>query len=308
METAFVRPLIFLAIFAIGYGILIIIKKLLSEHTDIDINPKSTLGIIFLMGGLVNIYAGFSDDESWLFFQGTILLSISIYLLSNYLVKPYKKDKYIVMHQLGIPKKNKKINNSAEKKKDIKNKEIPFPLYLKPLWKSIIPFLNSRDIYKFYHFTDKKNLQSIIDIGGLYSWKGLQERSINTSLLSNDISRNLDIKNNLEYYVRLSFVHYHPMSTKVHYENNTELIWLEIDTQIALSIDTLFSNINATDNNVAILKDFNDLKIINYNVFKKKYSNLTYEEKKQYQAEIMVKDFLPIAYITNLESLKERYL
>ena len=40
----------------------------------------------------------------------------------------------------------------------------------KSLHKNIIPYLNFKGVYKFYHFTDVKNLKSIIKHGGLYSY------------------------------------------------------------------------------------------------------------------------------------------
>jgi len=51
----------------------------------------------------------------------------------------------------------------------------------KQLHKNIIPYLNFRGIYKFYHFTDIENLESIIRYGGLYSWYGLERQNIISS-------------------------------------------------------------------------------------------------------------------------------
>ncbi len=178
----------------------------------------------------------------------------------------------------------------------------------KPMWKSINPFLDYVKIDKFYHFTDKRNLQSIIDNSGLYTWNGLKNRNINGYINSNDTSHSLDKRKGLENYVRLSFTDYHPMSSYVRDQKNIELIWLEIDRSVALFEDTLFSNMNATDNNVIVSGEFDFLKKLNFSIFKDRYSLLESYEKKQYQSEILVKDFLPLEYITNLESLKERHL
>jgi len=160
----------------------------------------------------------------------------------------------------------------------------------------------------FYHFTDEKNLESIIKNGGLYSWKGLENKQINASLSSDELSRQLDSQKNLQDYIRLSFTDYHPMSTKVEKEDGKKLIWLEIDLEVALWESTLFSDINATDNNVTVKGNFDFLKTIDFGIFKQRYNTLDTLEKKKYQAEILVKDFLPIKYIKNIDILKEKYL
>jgi len=360
-------------IFAVGFAVFLIIKQLLSEQQNIVINQKNILGILFLIGGLINLAIGFFDDKQWLLLQGTILLIISAYLLNKYLFIPYeisnedisveglgndnkywdnnyyhKKSKVyypyfkfdedgwsvkeVYLPRLNVNthidyvtgdnfnkanqsykwahKSNKKTIISSFNQVNITKKynKPALPLNLKESWENILPFFNDNGVQKFYHFTDRRNLQSIIDNGGLYSWKSLSDKSIKSYLVSNEMSHGLDVRHNLEYYIRLSFSNYHPMSTKVSKEKNIELIWLEIDTQIALSKDTLFSNINATDSNVQVFSDFDLLNTINYNLFKRKYYSLNFEEQKQYQAEIMIKDFLPISYIINIENLKARYL
>ena len=179
---------------------------------------------------------------------------------------------------------------------------------LKPLWKNIHPFLNSVGVENFYHFTDRRNLQTIIDNGGLYSWDSLIRHNIHTFTSSNELSRNLDMEYGLENYVRLSFANYNPMSTRVIHQENRELIWLEIDRNVALLGDTLFSDLNATDKYVKISSDFNFLKNLNFRIFNKRWSTLNSQEKKEYQAEILVKEFLPIKYITNINTLTREYL
>ncbi len=166
----------------------------------------------------------------------------------------------------------------------------------------------SKGIDRFYHFTDIRNLDSIIKYGGLYSWYSVEKHNISTYFSSNNLSKELDVYHNLHDYVRLSFTNYHPMSTKIRYENGKSLIWLEIDIEVACWETTLFSDRNATDNNVVVSESFDFLKQLNYDVFKKEYRQLDFISKKQYQAEILVKNFLPLQYITNINELKERYL
>ena len=178
----------------------------------------------------------------------------------------------------------------------------------KQLYKSIPIYLESKGIQRFYHFTDIKNLESIINNGGLYSWYGIQKKGIYSSLSSNDLSRQLDVKHKLQDYIRLSFHSYHPMSSRLIYEENKELVWLEIDLDVACWESTLFSDINATDNNVKVDGNFNFLKTLDLDIFKKEYRDLDPIEKKRYQSEILVKDFLPIKYIKNIDILRGRYM
>lgn len=178
----------------------------------------------------------------------------------------------------------------------------------KEMYRNIPIFLRTKEINKFYHFTDIKNLDSIIEQGGLYSWAGLEKENIEAHLSSNELSRQLDVRYNLEDYVRLSFVDYHPMSTRVEKNDDKKLIWLEIDLDVALWESTLFSDKNATDNNVKFDDSFDFLKTLDFSIFRQQYNNLDYLGKKKYQAEILVKDFLPIKYIKNIDELKEKYL
>ena len=185
------------------------------------------------------------------------------------------------------------------------NLEEQYNVKYKEFYKNIPIFLASNNIDKFYHFTDEKNLESIIENGGLYSWKGLEDKDINVSLSSDELSRQLDSKKNLQDYIRLSFTDYHPMSTKVEREDGKNLVWLEIDLEVALWESTVFSDINATDNNVTVNGNFDFLKTLDFDVFRKRYSNLDSLEKKKYQAEILVKDFLPIQYIKNIHTVNQ---
>ncbi len=207
--------------------------------------------------------------------------------------------------------KEKLLEENQEKTKTSNDKlevSLTPDISYKKLYKNIPIYLEAKGIQQFYHFTDIGNLKSIIKNGGLYSWYGIQKKGISSLLSSNELSRQLDVKHNLQDYVRLSFYSYHPMSTRLIYEENKDLVWLEIDLDVACWESTLFSNINATDNNVKVDGDFNFLKTLDLDIFKYEYRDLDLLGKKEYQAEILVKEFLPIKYIKNIETLKERYM
>ena len=67
-------------------------------------------------------------------------------------------------------------------------------------------------IEKLYHFTDRANLDSIIEAGGLYSWADCKARHITIPKPgSSDSSRSLDMRDGLQHFVRLSLCREHPM-------------------------------------------------------------------------------------------------
>ena len=45
-------------------------------------------------------------------------------------------------------------------------------------WKEFKKILDTKGIRKLYHFTDRDNLEAIINNGGLYSWKDCEYKGI----------------------------------------------------------------------------------------------------------------------------------
>ena len=72
--------------------------------------------------------------------------------------------------------------------------------------------LDKYHINKFYHFTDRSNIESILKNGGLYSWEDCLKKNIYIPHPGgSELSRNLDRKENLQEYVRISICKRHPM-------------------------------------------------------------------------------------------------
>ena len=79
-------------------------------------------------------------------------------------------------------------------------------------WQAYQAIIEQDDIKKLYHFTDRDNLQSILNNGGLYSWADCEEKGITIAKPGgSDGSRQLDARDGLQHYVRVSFVTQHPM-------------------------------------------------------------------------------------------------
>lgn len=166
----------------------------------------------------------------------------------------------------------------------------------------IIKVLNDNEIKYLYHFTSVKNIDSIKQNGGLYSWWTLKQKNINVPFLGGEgIGQKLDLKYGLQDYVRLSFCNDHPMSYR-HIQNGEQLVLLKIDIEVTTLKDTLFSDINATDNNHHHGGTLEDLLKINFNAVKRNFVKKEDSDFKPHQAEVMVKTFVPLIYIKNIDS------
>lgn len=167
--------------------------------------------------------------------------------------------------------------------------------------------LKTNGITKLYHFTDDANIQSIIDNGGLYSWKTCEDKGITIRKPGgDDLSRSLDKYKHLENYVRLCFTKNHPMmyAAKKTGRINSPVI-LEIDLSIANLPTTKFSDRNATKNGAIIHSGLDGVSKIHFKTVKQpNHFDLSTEEKEFYQAEVLVLEKIPISYITNIDLYK----
>lgn len=170
-------------------------------------------------------------------------------------------------------------------------------------WPDFKEVLDRHGVSKLYHFTDRENLESIIRHGGLYSWGDCEEKGIAIPKPGGEsLSRSLDARDGLERYVRVSFVRDHPMM----YVAMNELrisnpVILEIDPEVVLWEDTKFCNRNVTRNDASFGGSLDDLKSVHFDtVLRKRYFDLDDGEKTYYKAEVMVKHFIPLKFITNI--------
>lgn len=169
-------------------------------------------------------------------------------------------------------------------------------------WKLFRKYLKDNDIKSLYHFTDKSNLQSIKENNGLYSWKFCENNNIIINKPGgNNLSRHLDVRDNLEDFVRLSFSKNHPMLFSAIKDGRISApIILEIDIEVIFFQETLFSNKNATKNDARIGNEFYSLEEINLEIINSDYKSLDKNVKDYFQAEILVKSKIESKYIKNL--------
>lgn len=170
-------------------------------------------------------------------------------------------------------------------------------------WEEYIKVLRDNNITKLYHFTDRDNLEGIIKNGGLYSWADCESKGIQIQKPGgSDLSRNLDYRSNLQNYVRLSFTAQHPMMYVAMNDGRiSNPVILEIDTEVIEWQDTRFSDCNATKSDANVGESLDDLKRIHFSSVKaRKHFDLDEDEQPYYQAEVLVKNFVPLKYIKNI--------
>ena len=172
-------------------------------------------------------------------------------------------------------------------------------------WQEFKAILDQQGIKKLYHFTDRENLESIIKNGGLYSWMDCERKGIKIAKPGGgSTSRQLDSGRNLENYVRVSFTTQHPMMYVAMKDGRiSNPVILEIDPEIIYWKDTCYSNMNATIHRIKpnIGESLPDFKQIHFQSVKvHKHFDLPEEEQPYFQAEVLVKNFIPLEYIKNI--------
>ena len=168
-----------------------------------------------------------------------------------------------------------------------------------------LSILKKHGITKLYHFTDRDNFDSIVANGGLYSWADCENLSITISKPGGSASsRSLDVRDGLQHYVRLSFTPKHPMMFVAMNDGRiSNPIILEVDLDVVLDETTKFSDRNATKNGANVGDDIEAFKLIHFKSLKADtHFDLPPEEQMFFQAEILVKNHVPLSAIKNLAS------
>ncbi len=172
-------------------------------------------------------------------------------------------------------------------------------------WQEFKAVMDEHRITKLYHFTDRDNLESIIKNGGLYSWVDCDRKGIKINKPGGSLeSRQRDSSRKLEDYVRVSFTTQHPMMYVAMKDGRiSNPVILEIDPEVIYWKDTCYSNMNATIHRIRpnIGGSLSNFKQIHFQSVKvHKHFDLPEEEQPYFQAEILVKNFIPLEYIKNI--------
>lgn len=170
-------------------------------------------------------------------------------------------------------------------------------------WIKFQDVLQQHSITQLYHFTDRENLASIRQHGGLYSWLAAERKGIYIPKPGGvGFGRDLDRRYKLENYVRLCFTRNHPMLFIAKGDGRIQNpIILEISVEVALLKDTRFSNMNATKTGHQQGSEVEDLNKIRFDLVRlKNHFDIPKDEKHFYQAEVLVLEKIPLEYITNI--------
>ena len=71
MESLLAKVAFFIIVFLIGAGILLLFKV---KYKTLKINPPSIVGVIFILGGLFNLYMGIDESQIVNIIMGPVLL------------------------------------------------------------------------------------------------------------------------------------------------------------------------------------------------------------------------------------------
>jgi len=196
----------------------------------------------------------------------------------------------------------KKRREQEERERQAKAK-LENLLVKKQNWREFQQVLQQNSVITLYHFTDRANIASIKKYGGLYSWDYCDENDIVIPYPGGgSLSRDLDRRYSLEDYVRVSFTRNHPMMFIAQNEGRIKNpVILTISLEVCYFQETRFANMNATRTGHKQGKNLEDLQSIHFNTVKQiKHFDLEEAEKPYFQAEVLVKTWIPIRYITNI--------
>jgi hypothetical protein len=196
------------------------------------------------------------------------------------------------------------LEEKNKKQEEEKQLQLESLLINKSNWKDYQNVLKANKIKSLYHFTDKSNIKSIIKNGGLYSWHYSDRNNITIPYPGGgSLSRDLDKRYGLQDYVRISFTKEHPMMYTAKDDGRIKNpIILEIDLKVCYFLNTKYANMNATKTGHNCGDSLDDLQAIKFDIVKlpTHFDILNAENVKYFQAEVLVKTWIPIEFITNI--------
>jgi hypothetical protein len=205
--------------------------------------------------------------------------------------------------ELKLKREQEAIQKKAEEEKlNAKANRLKALLTKRSNWRDFQRVLQENGITTFYHFTDFQNLKSIKEQNGLYSWHYADSNGIVINFPGGDtLSRDLDKRYGLQDFVRVSFCNDHPMQYRLE-QRGRNLALLKVDIEVAYYENTIFCNINATDSSHQKGNHLEDLERIRFSATKRNFVSREDPDFKQHQAEVLVKTWIPLEHITNINA------
>ena len=154
-----------------------------------------------------------------------------------------------------------------------------------------------------WHFTDKSNLDLIMEHKGLLSLGELERKGIDIPIPGgNNWSHDADRRKGVQEYVHLAFIDDHPMLYRAKQNGRIpDPIWLRIDSSILLEAGVRFTSDVSNKAGVAILQPEEAKEEIDFEVLftHTDWGDPDIQERRQAakKAEILIPDFVPIKKI-----------
>jgi hypothetical protein len=161
-------------------------------------------------------------------------------------------------------------------------------------------------VTRFYHFTDRRNLEAIRHTGGLYSFAKLQEMKIEIPAPGgNQWSRDADDQRGLDRYVHLCFKANHPMEYTARQEGRIgDSIFLQIHPDVLKNDGVMFTPDVSNKAGVEMITMEKALEVIDFPVL---YTRTDWTDPKVQarlqlaeKCEILIPDHIPMNLIRNL--------
>ena len=175
------------------------------------------------------------------------------------------------------------------------------PMPRKKDWRKFQELVEKHRILWLYHFTDVRNLDSIKRHGGLLSWWRCRQRGIVIPAPGgNPGSQRMDEAHGLQDYVRLGFNTSLPMMHVARREGRIrDARILRVDPSVIYLETTRFSDVNANDRDARLGLDIEAFERIAFGLATgRRWEGQ--EEKRLFQAEVLVKGHVPLDLIRSL--------
>lgn len=197
---------------------------------------------------------------------------------------------------------------------------------LKPNYKDFIKELADRQIEHLIHFTPTINLLSIFEQGKIMSRAILEQLDIESTDIFDYIKFTDDIRFDNKSFINLSIQHpnaslFNRFRQKTESEHHIYWCVLKIDTKYIYKLDTLYSVSNAANShnkrNIGITGDIDKFRMLfakslvvvnSYNKKTLSRENLKDKYPTDEQAEVLVKDEIPISDILEVCFIDEKEL
>ncbi|NDY55736.1 DUF4433 domain-containing protein [Desulfovibrio sulfodismutans] len=166
--------------------------------------------------------------------------------------------------------------------------------------------LSERNVFHVYHFTDKSNIDSIINLGGLYSLSTIKQNNIcDVCFGGNQWSHDADTRIGLDTYVHLCFLKDHPMEFRARQEGRINTTcWLEISIDVLQLPGVMYTNDVSNKTGVLALTNVQAKEIIDlFGIYERLDFSIEENKIRKNQAkksEILVPTHVPLQLIKNI--------